>query len=101
MTKNEILESAINTLSKSNTRYFKLKELGIDLIDFNNDAEKSIIGLCCFIIGKDYTATKDFIEWWLYEGVDKKLYTADSTEKNMVALEDLSNISDFINYLLK
>lgn len=65
-------------------------------VDIGRELQKTLIELLCdiFKIPKNVEHIGNDIEWWLYEGADKKIYYKDGS------VLDVNNIKDFYNYLL-
>jgi len=100
--KNKIIKDHIIKILQQikiiNDKQHKLYKLGVDIIEISNGIDllsESIAYL--FYNGKneyDIKVINDWIDWWLYESVDKIIYEKDKSEINVNKLED------FVDYLI-
>lgn len=100
--KNKIIKDQIIKILKQiqiiNDKQRKLYKLGVDIIEISNGIDllsESIAYL--FYNGKnedDIKIVNDWVDWWLYESVDKIIYEKDKSEINVNKLED------FVDYLI-
>ena len=51
------------------------------------------------LLGEVTSDVGDYIGWWLYEDVEKKIYIKDAKSKKTKTI-DVSDIKDFYNFLL-
>ena len=100
--KNKIIKDQIIKILKQikiiNDKQHKLYKLGVDIIEISNGVDllgDSISYL--FYNGEneaDIKIINDWVDWWLYESVNKIVYEKDKTET------DLNKIEDFVDYLI-
>ena len=100
--KNKIIKDQIIKILKQikiiNDKQHRLYKLGVDIIEISNGIDllsESIAYL--FYNGKNEDDIKnitDWVDWWLYESVDKIVYEKDKSETNVNKLED------FVDYLI-
>lgn len=83
-----ILERIKKEESKRDVFY----EHGIDLINYENEYKLCLMDCLCFVLSRidDSIAWKEYIEWWLYESVDKIIWINDE-EFNVESAEQLLN----------
>lgn len=86
---------ALNKIKEIEERYYKLKDLGVDLIDFETGINiiEEAVTIMFSKDKKEFKLVLDNVQWWLYEDVDKIVYYKNGKTK------DLNSIENFINYL--
>lgn len=92
--KKDYAVKVLKRIKKIQENYHKLKELGVDLIDYEdgvNLLEESI----AVLFSKDDKTFENIlndVQWWLYEGVEKKI-----TYNDRVIL--VTEPEDFIDWI--
>ena len=99
-TKHIAITLAVKTLKRIKEiqqTHYKLKALGIDLIDYENgvDLLEESIALMFTKNENDFEKALDDVQWWLYENVDKIITLKDKTKV------DVNTAEAFINWLEK
>lgn len=99
-TKHIAITFAVKTLKRIKEiqqTHYKLKALGIDLIDYENgvDLLEESIALMFTKNENDFEKALDDVQWWLYENVDKIITLKDKTKV------DVNTAEAFINWLEK
>jgi hypothetical protein len=81
---------ALNRIKEIHETYYKLKELGVDLIEYEsgvNLLEESIALLFTNDEASFEKALSD-VQWWLYESVNKVIALKDKTKVDVNTPED-------------
>ncbi len=94
--KKESIINAISFLKEQSEKITKLSAYGVNLIEFDELYYKHLINIISESINEDENVEiKDWIEWWLYEDVDKIIYCDNQLDV------DVNKIEDFIDYIFK
>lgn len=85
----------LNKLKKEVDRRNQLVKHGVDLTNYENEFTQCCIDLLAHAFTKRLTfeQAKEYIEWWLFESVDKVIW-----DDNLVY--DVNKAKDFVKYVM-
>lgn len=93
----EFTIKSLNKIKDLQERHRKLYKLGVDLIEFetSNDLLVESLAFLWSDSNKKKILIEDWINWWLYENVDKVVYLKNGK------ITDVNSIKDFVNFISK
>ena len=85
----------LNKLKKEVDKRDELRKHGVDLANYENKFAECCIDLLAHAFTKRLTfkQAKEYIEWWLFENVDKVIW-----DDNLVY--DVNKAKDFVKYVM-
>lgn len=92
----EFTIKSLNKIKELQDKHYKLYRLGVDLTGFetSNDLVVESLAFLWSDSEKKKTFIKDWINWWLFEDVNKIIYEKKSEL-------DVNSVKDFVNFLVK